>query len=94
MIGLKDGAATTTQPIAPAGGGFFDQMKSDFGALGDKLSAPYNNMTDEQKKRYQRFNELAMTKPQQPQFSPVQFGGASNGANLLSLIDAMKKQGF
>ena len=95
MIGLKGGTPSTTQVAAPAAGGFFDKIGADFKGLGDRLSAPYNAMTDEQKKRYQKFAELAQYQPEQPQFSPVQFGGAGGGGgNLLSVIDLLKQRGY
>jgi len=94
MIALDKGSAAATQATPPAAGGFFQQMKSDFQALGDKIQAPYNAMTEEQKKRYQKFNELAQYQPTQPQFSPVQFGGGANGASLLAIVEEMKKRGF
>jgi len=94
MIGLKGNAPSTTQLAAPAAGGFFNQLKNDFSVLGDKIAAPYNAMTDEQKKRYQKFSDMASTAPPQGQFSPVQFGGGVNGGSLLSLVEEMKKRGF
>lgn len=94
MLGTDKFASSTTQPMAPASGGFFNTIRNDFKALGDKISAPYNAMTDDQKKRYDRFNQMAMSQPQQAQFSPVQFGGAANGASLAALVEELKKRGI
>lgn len=94
MIGIKGNAPTMTQTTPPASGGFFQQMQNDFKAFGDKMSAPYNALPEDKKKRYQRFNELAMMPTRETQFSPVQFGGAGGGASLLALVEEMKKRGF
>lgn len=82
------------QQNATGPGGFMTQVRNDFSALGDRLAAPYNAMTPDQKSRFQKYSEMAQTRPQQTQFSPVQFGGAGGGANLLSVIDLLKQRGY
>lgn len=80
MFGNLKGAPATTQAVDP------------WNAAGQNLRDVGNPGMQFNK---EGLNKLAaMPQAQQPQFSPVQFGGGGGDPQLLMLIEEMKKRGF